>query len=98
MVKAGEGVANTAAATRRVAIIENPILNSPFEEPAHHFKFTEDGITDEIIDARRSSAYFIPIPRPKKKGKAQLQFDTEWTADRLQENGHVGLPRRRLSF
>ena len=48
-------------------VIENPILNSPFEEPARHFKFTEDGITDEIVDARRVSSYFIPIPRPKKK-------------------------------
>ncbi len=27
-------------------VIENPVLNSPFEEPKRHFKFTEDGITD----------------------------------------------------
>jgi type III restriction enzyme len=80
-----------------VAIIENPILNSPFEEPTRHFKFTEDGITDEIIHARRSSAYFIPIPSPKKKSKAQLQFDTEWTADRLQENEFINKVRARVA-
>lgn len=67
-------------------VIENPILNSPYEEPHKHFKFTEDGITDEIIDARRTSQYFIPIPRPKKKNIKQLSFETQWTADRIEEN------------
>ncbi len=56
------------------ALIENPILNSPFGEPERHFKFTDDGITGEIVAGRRSSSYFIPIARPKKKGK-QLAFD-----------------------
>jgi type III restriction enzyme len=67
-------------------VIENPILNSPFEEPRRHFKFTEDGITDEIVEARRVSQYFIPIPRPKKKSPKQLTFETQWTADRIEEN------------
>jgi len=67
-------------------VIENPILNSPFEEPRRHFRFTEDGITDEIVEARRVSQYFIPIPRPKKKSPKQLSFETEWTADRIEEN------------
>jgi type III restriction enzyme len=44
------------------AIIENPILNSPFEEPTRHFKFTDDGITNEIIETRRLAGYFAPIP------------------------------------
>jgi hypothetical protein len=48
-------------------VIENPIINSPFEEPMRHFRFTEDGITNEIIEERRTSSYFIPIPKPKKK-------------------------------
>jgi hypothetical protein len=29
------------------ALIENPILNSPFLERRRHFKFTDDGITHE---------------------------------------------------
>ena len=29
------------------ALIENPILNSPFQEPDRHFKFTDEGITNE---------------------------------------------------
>lgn len=48
-------------------VIENPILNSPFEEPKRHFRFTEEGVTDEVIEERRVSSCFIPIPRPNKK-------------------------------
>jgi len=51
-------------------VIENPILNSPFGEPARHFRFSDEGITNEILEARRVSSYFIPIARPKKKSKA----------------------------
>ena len=75
--------------------IQNPILNSPFDEPSRHFKFDDQGITNEIVDARRTSAYFIPIAQPRKKGK-QLKFDTEWTADRLEENRIVNLIRERV--
>ena len=52
-------------------VIENPVINSPFEEPKRHFLFSEDGITNEIPEARRVSSYFVPIPRPKKKGKQE---------------------------
>lgn len=71
-------------------VIENPILNSPFEEPSRHFYFAESGITDRIVDARRISAYFVPIPPSKKKsGKEQLVLGTEWTKDRQQENKFI---------
>jgi type III restriction enzyme len=53
-------------------LIENPILNSPFEEPKRHFKFTDDGITNDIVEARRLSGYSVPIPQPKKRGKQLL--------------------------
>ncbi len=58
-------------------VIENPILNSPFQEPRRHWRFSDEGITDDIVESRRVSSYFIPIAKPKKKGKAyQLAFDT----------------------
>ena len=80
-------------------VIENPIINSPFKEPDRHFRFTEEGITDEIVETRRISAYFIPIARPKKKGKQmQLSFDTEWTQDRVQENEQINKIRSRVSL
>jgi type III restriction enzyme len=78
------------------ALIENPILNSPFDEPTRHFKFDDEGITNEVIPERRVSSYFVPIARPKKKGK-QLQFDTEWTRDRIEENKVVNRVRQRVA-
>ena len=48
-------------------VIENPILNSPYKEPNRHFKFSEEGITNEITESRRISSYFVPIAQPKKK-------------------------------
>jgi hypothetical protein len=33
-------------------VIDNPILNSPFTEPARHFRFDDDGITNEIAEGR----------------------------------------------
>ncbi len=47
------------------ALIENPILNSPFAAPARHFKFTDEGITNEVVDGRRRSSYLIPIASTK---------------------------------
>ncbi len=79
-------------------VIENPVLNSPFEEPRRHFKFTEDGITDEIIEERRISQYFVPIPRAKKKSPKQLSFETEWTADRVEENKDINRIRERVEI
>ncbi len=56
--------------------IDNPVINSPFEEPKRHFKFNARGITEEIADGRRRSEYFMPFPKPKKQsGEAQLQFE-----------------------
>ena len=55
--------------------IENPVINSPFEEPKRHFKFNARGITQEIADGRRRSEYFMPFPKPKKQsGERQMQF------------------------
>jgi len=56
-------------------VIENPIINSPFDESKRHFRFSDEGITNEIVEGRRTSSYFIPIARPKKKGSRQLHFD-----------------------
>lgn len=77
-------------------IIEDPILNSAFAEPFRHFKFTDEGITNEVVESRRVSSYFIPIARPKKQGQ-QLHFDTEWTQDRIEENKVVNRIRQRVS-
>ena len=65
--------------------IDNPILNSPFREPARHFRFDEDGITSEIAEGRRRSTYFIPIAKPRTKGGAQLSLPGDWVGERMTE-------------
>lgn len=77
-------------------VIENPIINSPFNEPTRHFRFSDEGITNEIVEARRISSYFIPIAKPRKKGSDQLVFDTEWTEDRIEENKFINQVRERV--
>ena len=78
-------------------VIENPVLNSAFEEPRRHWKFGDEGITDYTVESRRISAYFVPIAQPKRRGKdKQLVFDTEWTANRLEENTVINQIRGRV--
>ena len=62
--------------------IDNPILNSPYREPARHFRFDENGITNEIAEGRRRSTYFMPIARPKvHKGQLALPGGDEEIRD-----------------
>jgi hypothetical protein len=65
----GAGPADRGGCDVRQLVIENPVINSAFLEPAKHVKFTDDGITDELVDSRRPSTCFIPVAQPKKKGK-----------------------------
>ncbi|MHB1426345.1 MAG: BPTD_3080 family restriction endonuclease [Gemmataceae bacterium] len=81
----------------KTVVIENPILNSPFEMPRRHFKFNDEGITNEILESRRPSSYFVPIASPKKRGK-QLTFETQWTQDRAKENDDINFIRSRVAL
>ncbi len=83
------------------ARIENPILNSPFAEPTRHFRFGADGITNEVVEDRRPRSYFVPVARPRVRGKAgqaQLAFETEWTEERIQENDLINRVRARVDL
>ncbi|HSW43583.1 MAG TPA: DEAD/DEAH box helicase family protein [Patescibacteria group bacterium] len=77
--------------------IENPILNSPFAEPARHFRFDEDGITSEIAEGRRRSTYFIPIAKPKIRGGAQLSLPGDWVAERMTDNDFINRVREHVA-
>jgi type III restriction enzyme len=76
--------------------IVDPIINSPYREPGRHFRFDEDGITAEVVEGRRLSTYFVPIPAPKKKGGAQLSLGMQgdWTAERMKANDFINDIRR----
>ena len=51
-------------------VIENPVINSPFDEPSRHFRFGDEGITDEIVN-RPAFELLLCAHRPaKKEGRA----------------------------
>jgi type III restriction enzyme len=75
-------------------LIDNPILNPPYDEPGRHFRFDEDGITSEVVEERRGSAYFLPIPSSRRRGK-QLTLN-EQTADRVHDNPMVNRIREEV--
>ncbi|MGA7325532.1 MAG: DEAD/DEAH box helicase family protein, partial [Rhodomicrobium sp.] len=52
--------------------IENPIINSPFQEPYQHWLLDEFGRpTGEIAQGRRRSEYIVPIATSKRKSSSQ---------------------------
>ena len=66
--------------------IENPVINSPFVEPAQHFLTSADGtVTGEIVEGRRPSEFFVPVARPKKTS-GQLTLDAFGPPTRQQPN------------
>lgn len=54
--------------------IANPIINSPYDEPSLHYRFTDEGITDEVVEGRRISTYLRPVPQPRGRSK-QLELN-----------------------
>lgn len=59
-------------------VINDPILNSPFTEPARHWVLGENGIpTGATASGRRRSEFVVPVPPPKHKTKAQASLDLE---------------------
>jgi len=75
-------------------VIDNPIINSPYRAPGRHFKFDTEGITNEIVEGRRPSSYFVPVPRPRKRG-GQMEL-AELTGDQIEPNQLVNDIRERV--
>ena len=75
--------------------IDNPVLNSPYREPRRHFRFDDQGITSDILDGRRPSSYFVPVPA-SQRNTGQLALAAEWTQDRIEENEFVNRVRQRV--
>ncbi|MEI7929450.1 MAG: DEAD/DEAH box helicase family protein, partial [Verrucomicrobiales bacterium] len=65
--------------------IENPILNGPYDPPGRHFELGPEGPTGTIIEGRRPSESFIPVPATKK-GKEQQALDFDVTGERREQN------------
>lgn len=79
--------------------IDNPILNSPYEQPDRHYVIGPLGPTGEVKDGRRASESFIPIAVSKKgkkggDGSEQEGFDFDATHERREKNSLINDLRR----
>jgi|APMI01.1.fsa_nt_gi type III restriction enzyme len=83
--------------------LANPILNSPYDPPQRYFEIAAKGPTGEILEGRRPSESYIPVPLPRKgtragKGKSaqpeQVSFDFDGTRERRERNGLINGLRR----
>ncbi|MBL4810068.1 MAG: DEAD/DEAH box helicase family protein [Phycisphaerales bacterium] len=55
---------------------QQPILNSPYDYPARHWKLEDDSgqPTNDVVSNRRRAEYFTPIPKTKKRRKEELEL------------------------
>src|SRR5215208_3227042 len=75
-------------------VIENPILNSPFGEPARFHEFDRYGTpTGRILKGRRKSGYFIPVAQPRRQAVQAELFEEE-----PRENDDINYVRSRVSL
>lgn len=79
--------------------IDNPILNSPYEQPDRYYEIGLQGPTGEIKEGRRPSESFIPIAVSRKGGKGksnavQEAFDFDATGERREKNSLINDVRR----
>ncbi len=77
--------------------IDNPMLNSPFEESARHFTFDEHGITGQVAEGRRRSTYFVPLARPRARGGGQLSLPGDWVAEGMTDNDFINPIREQVT-
>ena len=53
---------------------ENPVLNSPYAYPSHHWELDGDGQpAQKIIESRRRAEFISPVPKPRKRGSSVKQ-------------------------
>jgi type III restriction enzyme len=82
--------------------IENPIINSPYLEPARHWELDVHGQpTGGIVQGRRPSEMYRPIPRERKGSKAAVEqeglFDFDGILETTSSNETIGAIRRLVS-
>ncbi len=52
----------------------HPILNSPYEYPQRYWELDNQGQpTQKVIEKRRPTEFITPIPKPRKRKKADTQ-------------------------
>ena len=78
--------------------VENPIINSPFEEPKCYWHL-ERGRQPQKRDGRRPASYFFRVPERAARGRKQREQNELFTEDLLGEEyplDNANLIRQRL--
>jgi type III restriction enzyme len=79
------------------AAIDNPVINSPFAEPARHFVMADGKPTGEIGDRRRPSEFFVPVAQPRKRAAEQTLLDLYGGRTRQEPNEIVNEIRQAVA-
>ena len=58
-----------------MSFFEQPIINSPYDEPKQHWKLVEGRPTDERVAFRRKSELISAMPKTKSAKPGQSQLD-----------------------
>ncbi len=79
--------------------MESPVLNSPYKVPDRYFSSNERGLTDQTVEGRRPSAFYIPVPKAKtaKKQAEQNLAEGAYGAELQKENDFVNKIRVRIA-
>ncbi len=78
--------------------MKSPIINSPYFEPTRHFKADERGISDEILEFRRPSSFYIPVPRTRTRDR-QLELNLAegaFSGEMQKENEFINKVRAKI--
>lgn len=74
--------------------LADPVLNGPFDPPARHFELGPKGPTGKVLEGRRPSESFIPVPPSRKRGakaaaEVQDALDFDATHERIEKNSLI---------
>ncbi len=79
------------------AIIDNPILNSPYIGPGRHWVLDDNGIPTGIhAEGRRRSEFIVPVPPSKHKTKTQGDLDLEDEYGQRKPNDYINAIRAKV--
>ena len=81
-----------------MADLSNPILNGPYDPPSQFFEIAPQGPTGVVVEGRRPSESFIPIPAARKgaAGGTQEALDFDVTGERRERNPLINELRREV--
>src|SRR6266567_2875056 len=79
------------------ADLSNPIINSPYDPPDAHFEIGPTGPTGRLLQGRRPSESYIPVPISRKgRHTGQQAFDFDVTGERREQNTLINDIRREV--